>query len=58
MPKYTTSLIAAAPEMLELLREFASLPPDTPPPGISKTAWAAALHAARAAIAKAEGITP
>jgi len=48
-------LMAAAPALLAMLRLFADMPADTPPPGITKTAWATALDAARAAIAKAEG---
>jgi hypothetical protein len=48
-------LIAAAPDLLAVLRLFADMPTDTPPPGITKTAWAAALDAARDAIARAEG---
>lgn len=49
------ALIAAAPDMLAALFLFADLPTDTPPPGITPTAWQAALDAAQAAIAKAEG---
>lgn len=48
-------LMASAPELLAALRTFATLPADTPPPGILPSAWRAALEAAQAAIAKAEG---
>lgn len=47
-------LMAAAPELLAALRSFASLPSDTPPPGILPSAWREALAAAEDALAKAE----
>lgn len=46
-------LIAAAPCMLEALRDFAALSPDHPPAGILPMAWRAAVDAARATVAKA-----
>jgi hypothetical protein len=45
----------AAQELLAVLRDFATLPDETPPPGILGLAWRQTLAAARAAIAKAEG---
>ena len=47
--------MAASPELLAALRTFATLPADTPPPGILPSAWRASLEAAQAAVAKAEG---
>lgn len=51
----TDQVTRAADEILAALRVFAGLPADTPPAGILPSAWRAALDAARAAIAKAEG---
>lgn len=42
--------------MLAVLRTFAALPTDTPPPGVLPSAWRAALEAAQAVITKAQPV--